>query len=107
MTAAAIVAAENRATIHARQQRERAELIEDVLWLLDTGTAPAEIPRRLGTNAAALERRLRRGGENALACVIDSGRRSSCVDCGGDAHWRSTRCHRCHCKHAAQIRNVA
>jgi hypothetical protein len=53
-----------------RRQRDTASLIEDVEWLLETGTTPNTIPERVGLAPASLERRLRRHDRDDLANAI-------------------------------------
>jgi hypothetical protein len=93
---------------------ERAALIEEVEFLLNSGESPASIPRRLGyDNPRSLERRLQRAGRNDLAAIVrpkfdearrerhrqrNADKRVPCrAGCGGQCgHWsRYQICHRC------------
>ena len=50
------------------RRRNADDVLEDLAWLLDAGTAPAELPRRLGWDSTtALDRWLRRHGRPDLA----------------------------------------
>ena len=49
----------------------KAAFVEDVEWLLEAGTAPADVLARLGTNADAAARRLYRYKRGDLAAVFE------------------------------------
>ena len=54
-----------------RWAREKAELVEDVEWLLSFRIDTEEIAKRLFTNRYALSRRLDRAGRPDLGAKID------------------------------------
>lgn len=85
--------------LHRRNSNHRADLVEDVEWMLDGGDTPTQILTRLATTPTAIARRLYRAGRPDLARLFNptsvANRKRPCLDCGAPVHHKSARCRPC------------